>query len=150
MPAINSNEYKTVKEYGNFLDSIHWDFFATLTTKYDLSVESGRRLLVRFHNNLYKNHPDLQTFFTLEPYDAKDGRHVHVLINFGRLLNEQQIAMAKRTIKKEWERVAGRGKTESNFTVVRDFIPQGGAHIYVAKYLYKEGAEYDFFIGIVD
>jgi hypothetical protein len=150
MPALNSNEYETVKQYGAFLDSKPWDFFVTLTTKYDLSVESGRRLIVKLHNNLLLHHPNLHTFFTLEPFDTKDGRHVHGLISFGRDFKGQQIAMGKRSIKKEWEKVAGKGRIETNFTVIRDFVPQGGAHIYVAKYLYKPGAEYDYFIGYVE
>ena len=74
-----------VNSWAEFLDKRDWDLFTTLTTQRTLSLEGARRSISKLHLLLKQNGFPAEIFFVCEPYDVKEGQHVHALINFADL-----------------------------------------------------------------
>lgn len=152
---------KTLKsQYVAWLNSFKWTHFVTLTTPYELTLKSSRRLAERFHAKLKEHHYDPILFWVAEKYENKDGYHIHALLKLNKkielheyvfitelyqivsgtlklkdLLNAEKDEKGKRTYKK-WSRI-----DLQKYKKGRD----GAA--YVTKYVLKENnrlhAEYD-------
>jgi len=152
------NTFKS--EYANWLNSFKWTHFITLTTQYELTLKSSRRLAERFHSKLKQHGFEPILFWVAEKYENKDGYHIHALLKLNRkierheyifitelyqivsgtmniqdLLNSPKDQDGKRTYKK-WSRIDLQRYSKGK---------RGTA--YVTKYVMKENnrqhAEYD-------
>lgn len=118
-------------EYSNYLDSIEWTHWCTFTTRYDLSMKSARRMSETIFNHL-GNKNDLfaridKMFWVAEPFDVKDGFHIHALVQTN--LDSKEIY--------EWT------KKRYGRSLVLPYEKEKGAHSYVAKYITKSLSDYD-------
>jgi hypothetical protein len=66
-------------------------------------------------------------FWAAEPFDVRDGNHIHALIHTD---------SSKETLRKWMKERYGR-------TQVLDYDPTKGAHSYCAKYITKDLSDYD-------
>ncbi len=150
-------------EYAHWLNSFKWTHFVTLTTQYELTLKSSRRLAERFHAKLKEHGFEPILFWVAEKYENKDGYHIHALLKLNRkiepheyifitelyqivsgtlslrdLLNTPKDELGKRTYKK-WSRIDLQRYSKGK---------KGTA--YVTKYVMKENnrlhAEYDILI----
>ena len=138
------NSTKT-KDYANWLNKEKWDFFCTFTTPYPMSLPSARRAMERLQHSLTTEATKSKMFWTAEPFDSKESYHVHALI---RLQDSNNASLAKKRalIKSSWQRVSnGRYGTANKFTFVDPYVKGKGAHYYTAKYLSREGVDYDIY-----
>ena len=78
-------------------------------------------------------------FWVAEPFDTKYGCHLHALVQVkGKLPNTIT------HIKNAWQVVSkGKGLKEYNNTTIKDYDPLKGGNFYIAKYLFKNNADYD-------
>jgi len=72
------------KEYVSWLNSFKWTHFVTLTTPYELTLKSSRRLAERFHAKLKEHGYDPLFFWVAEKYEVKDGYHIHGLLKLNK------------------------------------------------------------------
>ena len=130
-----------VKNYGEWLNSIEWNYYCTFTSRYQLSIFSAQKAMERLFDNLVTNYGICQMFWVAEPFDTKYGYHTHALIKFSELQSKSMIPL----VKKSWQIVSkGRGQKEYNNTIIKPYDKTLGGHFYVAKYLGRYNAEYGF------
>lgn len=129
------------KHYGDWLSSYQdWTYWATLTTRYELTLKSSRRIAVKFYKELERA-GNSRMFFAAEPFDVKEGFHLHALIkvsdmlNFKNIIDAYQVTSGNKHLKKEkWNRIQ-----------LEKYDPKLGAGHYIGKYISKELSDYDIF-----
>jgi hypothetical protein len=155
------NTFKS--EYANWLNSYKWTHFVTLTTPYELTLKSSRRLAERFHAKLKEHNFDPILFWVAERYENKDGYHIHALLKLNRQLEHHEYVFITeiyqvvsgtltlrdllnapkdengRTTYKKWSRID-----------LQRYSKGKNGTAYVTKYVLKENnrqhAEYDILI----
>jgi hypothetical protein len=80
----------TNKGYQNWLNSFEWNYFVTLTTHYELTLKSARRLVERWHDKMKKHGFEPLLFWVAEHYEMKDGYHIHGLLKLNRDLKKHE------------------------------------------------------------
>lgn len=134
-----------------YLESMGWDFFATLTTRYSLTLKSGRRLIERYFDMI--KYPGDIMFYVLEPFELSDGNHLHALwkhptkgkTEFNRLIHMWQVATGNRNLN-----IDGHGtnwdKEKWNALNLRKYNPKLGGAAYICYKLTKPGTDYDLLL----
>lgn len=139
--GITSNQISI--QYANWLNRQDWGFYCTLTTRYPLSMRAARRAAERLYSYLQKRIGGLKLFWVAEPFDAKNGYHIHALLNF----NNPVLKNARELIKKAWQVVTkGKGGKEYNNTVIQPYNKELGANYYVSKYMMRDNSDYDIHV----
>ena len=120
-----------------FIDKMEWDYYATLTTSYEQTMNSARRCVERFHDRANKSGATTM-FFACEPYDVKDGYHVHALIKseieFKNLIECYQVTSGGKKIGKH-QRID-----------LQKFKQGMGGAMYCAKYITKRLSDWDILL----
>lgn len=96
MTKIGKDSIKS--KYSEYLKQWEWTWFCTFTTNYTLSVKSSRRLMDRFFQMLSEYTTELGydrpvMFWGVEPFEAKDGMHLHALIKIHDDFKKRQMFM---------------------------------------------------------
>lgn len=155
---------KTLKShYVAWLNSFKWTHFVTLTTPYELTLKSSRRLAERFHAKLKEHHFEPILFWVAEKYEVKDGYHLHALLKLNKELEDYEYVF----ITEIYQVISGTMKLKDVLTPTKD---ENGKKIYkkwsridlqkykagkdgsayVTKYVMKENmrhqSEYDILI----
>ncbi len=73
-PNIMLNRKQVWAEY---LETIPWNKFITLTTSYEMTLKSARRLFERFHNDLQIHGQKNWSFWAGEKHKLRDSFHIH-------------------------------------------------------------------------
>lgn len=129
----------------NFLDNkayFNWKFYCTGTTRYTLSFKLAEKIMENYYNELKEldnNIPRPKIFFAAEPYDLKEGCHIHYLVECGN-------SITKKNLHDIWQKVAN-NKTKQHKTSISNYEYGKGGAFYLSKYICKPNAEYNF-IGI--
>lgn len=127
-------------ELSKYLANQEWNYFATFTTQYELTLPSARRLMERFHQESGKYAKaaygeDQRFFWVAEKFQCKDGYHTHGLIrtdaSFDILCNSYQLVSAAKREGKHYR---------VHFS---KYNPKQAAAKYCAKYLLKKCSDYD-------
>jgi hypothetical protein len=131
-----------VAVYGNWLNSEHWHYYCTFTTRYQLTLSAARKSMERLHSHLsFRFAFAPKIFWVAEPFDSKYGCHLHALIEV-----ENKKLTSKTDIKNAWQVVSkGKGLKEYNNTTIKDYDRLKGGHFYLSKYLQRYNADYDIF-----
>jgi hypothetical protein len=125
------------QEMSEFIDKMEWNYFATLTTSYEQTMKSARRCVERFHEKL-NNSGSTTLFFAAEPYDVKDGYHVHALIKTD--IDFQNIVEC-------YQVTSGGHKVGIHQRINLQKFRQGeGAAMYCAKYITKRLSDWDILL----
>ncbi len=144
LPRREINNLKptsNVENYGNWLDSMEWDYYCTFTTDYSLSNSSARRAMDRLLKTLIHEFGSITYFWVAEPFDCKEGCHTHALIKIPSPLYYSAVSV----IEKKWHQVTQTKKTRGyHKTHVMPYVKGKGAHFYLSKYLNTPNADYDF------
>lgn len=125
------------QEMAQFIDSYDWNYYATLTTSYEQTMPSARRLAHRMHDRANQSF-ETTMFFACEPYDVKDGYHIHALIktemDYRSLIECYQVTSAGKKIGKH-----------QRIDLQKYQRGMGGA-MYCAKYITKKLSDWDFLL----
>jgi len=124
--------------YADFLDQFAWSHFCTFTTRYELTLQSARRLMGNFHGNV-KKAGRTPFFWVAEKFEVKDGFHTHALLKVPDAWRFQNIVDI-------WQKVSrgARSGSKCNYAKLLKYEKDKGATHYVGKYITKELADYDF------
>lgn len=134
-------KYKTATivqhQMAEFLNTMNWDYYATLTTSYEQTMKSARRSMHRLHDKLNLSGATTM-FFACEPYDVKDGYHVHALIKteveFKNLIDCYQLT-------------SGGLKIGTHQRIdLKKFRNELGGAMYCAKYISKNLSDWDILL----
>jgi hypothetical protein len=120
---------------GEWLTNQNWSHWATLTTGYELTLNSARRAAHRFHDVLDRSAPT-KIFWAAEPYDLKDGFHLHALLDVPKHLEFKNIVDI-------WQKVSKGGKGKWNRIDLQTYDSNKGAGYYLSKYITKRLSDYD-------
>ena len=135
-------------EYANWLESQNWDFYCTFTTNYELTLKSARRIMIKLHDTLNKNHSRSRFFWVAEPFDCKEGFHTHALLHFNDR-DYQNISISGNSLDFELLRKAWlkcNPKKSNAYCKLERFKKSRGATSYVGKYMNKHRSDYDLLI----
>lgn len=113
-------------QYGKWLEDQPWDYFATFTTKYSITLKSARRMMGGLSKKVCVR-SDSMIFWVAEKFQLRDGYHMHALI---------RTPIDSRQLWSWWFKRYGRNE-------IRAFRPDVGATGYVAKYVTKNLTDYD-------
>ena len=153
-----------LNSYANYLGTFDWDYFATFTTGYELTLKSARRSMGRFHDKM-NNYGGSTLFWVAEPFECKDGYHTHALLK----LNDRDLVDEKRRIvfssvadgtvcsydikesgfdvvKNTWQYVTRANEQNYNRIELKRYNAKLGAKHYVGKYILKSRCDYDILI----
>lgn len=136
------NQKSMSVHWGEWLNTMEWDFFCTFTTPYSLSKDAAVNSMARLKNHLTsQNGVEPIIFYVVEPFDSKYGYHLHALMKDNCKDEHGRVPL----IKEAWQKVS-RGKygKDNRFTTIVPYIRNLGGNYYVSKYLHRYNAEYGF------
>ena len=98
----SDNRKKTlVQAYGNWLNTLTWDYYCTFTTRYQMTVKSARRTMIKLHSHLNERYNcSAKVFWVAEPFDTKCGCHLHALIEV-----DNKTSVTKIDLKNAWQHI---------------------------------------------
>jgi len=165
MSVSMSKDKQILNSYANFLGTLEWDYFATFTTGYELTLKSARRAMERFHSKINQNHGGSVLFWVAEPFECKDGFHTHALL---KLKNQNLVFENRRkvkttlvngsiidfniketgfdVVKNTWQLVTKANEENYNRIELKRYNSKLGAKHYVGKYILKTRSDYDILI----
>jgi hypothetical protein len=126
----------------DMLSGMPWSFWSTFTTRKELTIKSARRSMALLGDILSsEGNNDYTIFWAAEPYDVKEGQHLHALVHFAScdFVNDNKPQFT--ALRKAWTTAIG--DIHARQYHVR-YDPQLGARYYVAKYISKKLADYDY------
>lgn len=138
---------KKRNEFGDYLKSIYFDYFCTFTTPYKMTLPSARRAVERFGKLIEKYYPKYFMFWSAEPFDLKEGYHLHSLIKTNS--NSTTTYLDKKVINEIWQ-IATKGssiKAKSNKVDIRKYKAGKRGSNYFCKYIKRPHSDYDFIYG---
>lgn len=131
------------------LGKYEWQHFGTFTTAYELTLPSARRTIERYHKAL-KQAGKCTLFWVAEPFDLKDGFHLHGLMDAQNHLDYIHLIRI-------WQKITGKPKYwdkdenemragKLNRIQLQRYDPLRGARGYCAKYMFKANCDYDILL----
>ncbi len=125
--------YIKPEHWANFLDEYDWTHWCTFTTKWELTIPAARRMADKIGNEfcgkklgIFQVEKPL-FFWAAEPFDTRNGYHIHALIRTG---------AEKEDIYQWTNKRYGR-------SLVLNYEKGKGASGYCAKYITKKLSDYD-------
>jgi len=145
MTAIYEKNIAYANSMADWLQSQPWQHFFTMTSKYELTLKSARRLVERFDNRAKKmvyRGGDSRTFWVAEKYELKDGFHLHGLLNYD--TNIFPAENGYEVLTETYQIVSGARKSGGHNRVqFSKYNKERSAGMYCAKYLLKGCSDYD-------
>jgi len=130
-------------EYAKWLDTMKWTYWTTLTTRYKLTMKSARRMMEGMQKELQKG-GEAQIFFAIEPFDIKEGYHIHALILAPKVYKYKHIIQLFQHVSgNKVNRKNNDGESTWNRCEVEKYYKSKGANYYCAKYITKELSDYN-------
>ena len=132
-----------------YLNQHTWDYYCTLSTSYTLTSKSARRAMIRFSEHLKERFGGANIFWVSEPFDLKEGCHLHALIKINKSIRYSDY-LAKKALLESWQIVTANTSNVSKLHClhIRKYNRKLGGNFYVTKYIDKPNADYDFFFNI--
>lgn len=127
-------------ELSAWLGEMPWSFWSTFTTRRELTEKSARRSMALVGDILKAEGYDFRIFWAAEPYDTKEGQHLHALIYFEGIEQLSDNSQYFEALRKAWHTAIGDNQARQYH---ERYNSQLGARYYVAKYISKKLCDYD-------
>lgn len=152
--------FREVDQWGRFIEAKDWQFFATFTTRHEMTAKSARRAIETWCEVLSKDlnfsysKDSFECFWVIEPHAqyGKDGVHVHALLRLPHYWRDRTLEkIAYSVMLDTWQRVTGGRRLGSGIEdgVWNRIDIQGyrgvSACKYTIKYLTKSLVDWDYF-----
>lgn len=129
--------------YADWIGQYDWTYWATFTTRYKLTMPSARKAVEGMYKQLSKA-GNVRIFFVCEPFDLREGYHIHALMQVQGNLKYQHILQT-------WQHVSGNKRKPKdneepstwNRVELERYDKRKGARHYVGKYMTKNACDYD-------
>jgi hypothetical protein len=142
-----SLKHQSIEGWASFLDQRDWHIFTTLTTARTLTLPGARRAMSKLHLLLKQNGYPAEIFFVCEPFDVKEGQHVHALAKFSGIEKHDDNRHHVNALKESWRQIVSDKNARVQFERYRNYnkeTNEGGANWYVGKYLQKYKSDSDY------
>lgn len=143
---------EAAKGWEDFLNTQEWKRFCTFTTQYELTLPSSRRLAERFYDrisqNVFPGDPNLRFFWCAEKFEAKDGFHIHGLLNYSEpILDDKNNELTLDVLNHSYQIVSGANKNGTKYRVnFSKFDKTKHGSRYCSKYITKKLADFDLLV----
>ena len=146
-----------IRAYAEWLDTLPWTFWCTMTTPYELSLPAARRIVEKTHGAWSELAGGRCTlFYAAERNQLRDGHHMHALVRLPPEFHERQLytklcgkySTITGAAKYRYCKVTGdeRWKSSNARIDLERYDPKRAASGYLTKYLLKDrGSEYDIY-----
>ena len=114
--------------YANFLNTQKWDYFTTLTYKWDVKQKQNRRNMDRMISALQKSDPNFNIFWVTEYTNYNYNTHNHLLVK-GDIVGDINYHLKSKSL-------------IGNH--IKHLPYEKGASMYVSKFICDEKTEYGF------
>jgi len=136
---------KNENEFGNYLNTLGFDYFCTFSTPYEMTLKSARRAMERFFNRLNNMYDKCLLFWAAEPFALKEGYHLHVLIK----RNSDEVTSLykdKLAFNEIWQIVTKGSsiKAKNNRVHLRNYRASKKGSNYFCKRINQPNSDYDF------
>ena len=145
-----------VNSWAAFLDQRDWQLFSTFTTSRELTLKGARRSISKLHVLLKEQNYPAEIFWCSEPYDVKEGQHIHALIRFADLDQSDDNRRHLLAAVDGWRQVVSDKKARVYSERYKKYETKqrpdgsteitGGANFYLGKYLQKYNSDQDIFM----
>ena len=133
-----------VDQWASFLDKQDWHLWTTLTTGHELTLPGSRRAINKLSDYLKFYGYPAKIFWVAEPFDTKEGFHIHSLISFENLDKYEDNREAHKNLIAGWRQITCDSSARTFTERYKDKDSGGGANFYVGKYMMKSKCDYDF------
>lgn len=138
----NNSRELSKEGMANFLDNHPWHLWTTLSTEYGLTMKSARRSMERMSDRVAKDIGQHSVFWAAEPFDVKEGYHIHSLWQFDAVNWKSDNKSMYKQFVGAWRTISAIDRAN----VYSERYDKGkGAHHYCAKYISKNLSDYDIF-----
>ena len=145
LPIYSANlKPDIIKCWADFLDQREWQLWTTLTTGHELTLPGARRSINKLSEALKQHKYPAQIFWVAEPFDTKEGFHIHALLSFAELDKSDDNSEAYKTLVNKWRDITADQTARIFSERYKDKDHGGGANSYVGKYMMKNKCDYDF------
>src|SRR6478752_9601571 len=100
-------EDPVLQSWGSYLDAKDWQLWTTLTTGRELTLPGARRSINKLAGYLKQHHYPAEIFWAAEPFDLKEGFHLHSLIRFTELSLQDDNKRAYGHLVDGWRQITG-------------------------------------------
>lgn len=125
--------YEFLDAFADMINQHTWSHWCTFTTQRELTIKGARRLAQNIALDFCEPtilHPETFLLWAAEPFDCKDGYHIHALINVPKTWKGlKQIETSKRQ--------------RYGISHFEAYDKRRGAKHYIAKYITKDLSDWD-------
>ena len=119
-----------VKEWGSWLESIHWDYFSTITYRFDISSRRNETVMFGLEKYLSRYLPHYMVFWVMEQTFNNHHTHNHLLIQGSQTLDGINTFLSERNL------------VDKRFVKHEKYYKAKGASFYVSKYIGSPNINY--------
>lgn len=134
----SNREVTLIRAWGEWIESMNWTYFCTLTTPYPLTLTGARFKMDKFIELIQgKTESKLSAFWVAETFKSSN-YHVHALIAV------PVFAIDQFELKNCWISSCGNSKRGNLNKSQIDIYEKGkGAYLYTVKYLMRSDVDYE-------
>lgn len=126
-------KYEYLDAFAKMVNQFDWSHWCTFTTKRELTIKGARRFAKNIALDFCEPtilHPTTLLLWAAEPFDCKDGYHIHALINVPKTWKGlKQIETSKRS--------------RYGISHFEAYKKELGANYYIGKYISKTLSDWD-------
>lgn len=132
-------------ELANWLNTLDFNYFCTFTTKYEMTLNSARRVMTKYLDRVKKQGVAPLLFWVAESFELKDGYHTHALLKVN--APENVLPQVWQQLKKDWQTVSipreQKGSDVYHRVTIDSVDPKRAGTLYCTKYVTKNFTDYD-------
>ena len=126
-----NNTAQLVKVWGNWLNETSWDYFTTITYKYDIKPKRNERIMFDLERSLRSRLKSFKVFWVMEHTSNNYQTHNHLLIKGNGIKEEVNNYLKNKRL------------VDKRFVKHLEYKKELGATFYVSKFIKSENIKYD-------
>ena len=126
-----NNTAQLVKVWGNWLNETSWDYFTTITYKYDIKPKRNERIMFDLERSLRSRLKSFKVFWVMEHTSNNYQTHNHLLIKGNGIKEEVNNYLKNKRL------------VDKRFVKHLEYEKELGATFYVSKFIKSENIKYD-------
>jgi hypothetical protein len=126
-----NNTAQLVKVWGNWLNETSWDYFTTITYKYDIKPKRNERIMFDLERSLRSHLKSFKMFWVMEHTSNNHQTHNHLLIKGNGIKEEVNNYLKNKRL------------VDKRFVKHLEYEKELGATFYVSKFIKSENIKYD-------
>jgi|TARA_B110000240_G_scaffold175038_1_gene201951 hypothetical protein len=126
-----NNTAQLVKVWGNWLNETSWDYFTTITYKYDIKPKRNERIMFDLERSLRSHLKSFKMFWVMEHTSNNYQTHNHLLIKGNGIKEEVNNYLKNKRL------------VDKRFVKHLEYEKELGATFYVSKFIKSENIKYD-------